>query len=701
MRTNRQLPRGDACTKPAAASKSIEWRWLLAGLVPVIGLIAAYAASAASPSPDAVTFGSNTTPTGGVYTLDHAIGFNVLDAATLDPKTGRVTLIGHRDPSYGREQIPYLEHLAVFLEHPTPRFKLEAAQGSVAPLKEFFRGPVGNRIIEAYGQLYASGAPNADVTKLLELPVGAGEAAVAQAVLQATGTSQRQPSTVDAMRDALIRSWNSSNGLAVPSTGIESTFGLGYNVRPDYIAIDPNSLVARVMFEADYLGKGLLYAPKIESSVPGYVTDFAYALQDQSGTESTGRVDAERVWFSVGNLNLAQSPDRNTLETRSTSMRVNIRTFEQDESLLAESSANEKPSGYEARLTAIYPELERKYPVLHELAECAKVAAVARWLSARKTHLRMPKAGRTRWSGPESVPGRLNAVLYIPRGHGPTAKTLTLRVELSAEGGVSLDTSRFPIPTDASVVDLSTTRVAAPPNIPNAPGAPVAWVKSAGTVGGMGYQAASVAMEDLRDAPNDTSVGTLQPFPQGVPQQQFPSGSRPPPGSVTNPQTQLNSVANSSTGAAGAAMYYDSKGDAMLGFDTAGVNSGAPSVTVAAPFGAPATAVPDAIRKNPIYQALVNSMQQRHDQENQVNQQIDQVQHSIDTAPPEEKGDLQIQKMNLKQKESYLKSQDAMDTFKISTFNVNTNVTSAATTQSSPGAAPPPPPPPAAAAPGP
>lgn len=662
--------------------------------------IATKSTAGTSPTADAVAR-SIVRPASGLYVLDRAIGFNVLDAATLDPRTGRVTLVGHRDPRYGAGQIPYLEHLAVFLEYPKPRFKLEAAQGSVAPLKEFFRGPVGTRIIEAYGQLYASGEPNADVRQLLELPSGADEAVVAKAVLQTTGASQHDPSTVDAMRDALIRSWNSSNGLAVPPSGIESTFGLGYNVSPKYIEIDPDSLVARVMLEADYLGKGLLNAPELESSVPGYITDFAFALQDQNGAKSLGRVDAERVWFSVGDLNLAQSPEGNTLETRGASMRINIRTFEQDSSFLGDSSANEKPSAYEARLTAIYPELELEYPVLHELAECAKVGAVARWLGARKPGLRMPTAGRTSWSGPESVPGILHAVLYIPHGREPTSTKLILRVELSADGGVSLDTSRFRVATDASVLDLSKTPVAAPPNIPNAPGAPVAWVKSVGTVGDLGYQSASVAMEDLRDAPNDTSPSRLQPFPQGAPQQQFPTESKPKPGSITNPQIQLNSVANSSPGAAAAAMYYDAKGNAMLGFDTAGVNSGAPSVIVAAPSGAPVAGVPPGVQASAAYQALVKSIQQRRDQENQVNQQINQVKQGIDSAPPEQKGDLQVQLVNLKQKQSNLTAQDNMDSLKMSTFNVNTNVTSAATTQSSSGAAPPPPPPPPAAAPAP
>ena len=76
---------------------------------------------------------------GGVYQLDSVLAFNVLDAAAIDPATGRITLVGHRDPQFGGPQIPYLEHLAELLDNPAPEFSLNWTPESQPRVEALFR----------------------------------------------------------------------------------------------------------------------------------------------------------------------------------------------------------------------------------------------------------------------------------------------------------------------------------------------------------------------------------------------------------------------------------------------------------------------------------------------------------------------------------------------------------------------------------
>ena len=77
--------------------------------------------------------------TGGIYRLDSDLDFNVLDAIAIDPATGRITLVGHKDPQFGGPQIPYLEHLAELLDHPSPEFSLNWTPDSQPRVEGLFR----------------------------------------------------------------------------------------------------------------------------------------------------------------------------------------------------------------------------------------------------------------------------------------------------------------------------------------------------------------------------------------------------------------------------------------------------------------------------------------------------------------------------------------------------------------------------------
>jgi hypothetical protein len=133
-------------------------------------LILSQMAVAVVPTPYAPPPGAIDQPPSGLYVLDQAISFNVLDAVAIDTETGAITLFGHRDRRYGNAQIPYFDLLATFTDYPRPRFNLMPTPDSVRMSRNFFKGEYGDRILNAFGQLYSSGEANQDVRLLLGVP---------------------------------------------------------------------------------------------------------------------------------------------------------------------------------------------------------------------------------------------------------------------------------------------------------------------------------------------------------------------------------------------------------------------------------------------------------------------------------------------------------------------------------------------------
>src|SRR5436189_1002606 len=90
-----------------------------------------------------------------VYDLDNEITFNVLDQVEYDPKTGKIALIGHHDPSYGDDRAPYLQYLATLLDSPSPDFSLEwtsASEARVDELHNRLRSPAeARKLIAEWG----------------------------------------------------------------------------------------------------------------------------------------------------------------------------------------------------------------------------------------------------------------------------------------------------------------------------------------------------------------------------------------------------------------------------------------------------------------------------------------------------------------------------------------------------------------------
>ncbi len=64
------------------------------------------------------------TAAGGIYKLDDANAFNVLDSVYYDTASSQLSLVGHYDKRFGGANTPYLQHLAILLKSPKPEFSL-------------------------------------------------------------------------------------------------------------------------------------------------------------------------------------------------------------------------------------------------------------------------------------------------------------------------------------------------------------------------------------------------------------------------------------------------------------------------------------------------------------------------------------------------------------------------------------------------
>lgn len=225
------------------------------------------------------------------------------------------------------------------------------------------------------------------------------------------------------LREAMQRLLKKQDEIVMPVSMVESTLGMAPMVVPTYIGVDRNSQLARVMFEADYLGKFMTHMPELKDSVPGYQTEYAYYRKNgvKGGASGTGSAHHYRMWISVGSIDMAQSLGGNTLEIRDLKMRFNIRDV----------GGGESPSavgGYERLLTSLYDGFSREYHVLHELREAAKLAAVSQWIKSKRPDFRLPRNGQLRWQGPDRLPGVVN-LIWSPN---------SIKVTMTAMGGVSL-----------------------------------------------------------------------------------------------------------------------------------------------------------------------------------------------------------------------------------------------------------------------
>ncbi len=266
---------------------------------------------------------------------------------------------------------------------------------------------------------------------------------------------------------ALRNLFNRLDEVIIPASLAEALLGVAPQVHPRYIGMRSDTLLARVMFEADYLAKAIVEMPDLSKRITAYQTQFVFYGKHPATRSPMGRSITQRLWISIDRVPLVQSPNGHTLSIGDVDMRFNIADV--PSAVQGGSSSTESANGYGEFLTSLYDDLAAEFPVLHELREAAKLAAVSRWLRARWPDFRLPANGQSRWQGPETLDGVVY-LMWEPQG---------ARVQIAAVGGISMVPPIGPsgpvnaltvsqaIPTDTSVVDLSQSNLTVVPAIYN------------------------------------------------------------------------------------------------------------------------------------------------------------------------------------------------------------------------------------------
>jgi hypothetical protein len=319
----------------------------------------------------------------------------------------------------------------------------------------------------------------------------------------------------------LDRAFSQPGGVQIGPDLIHEVFGVRPEMRPEYRGVAEHSLLARAMFEGDYIGKQLLDRVDLKHKIPAYRTAFEFERIHPEFHRAEGSF---HMWISVAHIDMAQSPSGTTLEFRDVRMRFNIREYGPDRKDLPN-----KPGGYEELLTSIYDALAQEYPTLHELREAAKLAAAAVWTRRKSPALHLPAAGRISWAGPGIVPG----LVYVYLAAGATAASV--KPTVIARGGVSLvpvsltpfdwKTPKDPFPTGSDVLDLG------PVLRERAASAPAVAAPSAGGPAGLALPRIGKTADAIVDGKR-LNVGSILIPSEGVPEKlkvaEKPGGSRPP-----------------------------------------------------------------------------------------------------------------------------------------------------------------------------
>jgi len=256
---------------------------------------------------------------------------------------------------------------------------------------------------------------------------------------------------------ALRKIMNRRDEVLIPASLANTHLGVRPEVKPRYIGLASDTLLARTLFEADYLGKSLIEMPDLRKRISRYQTQFVFYGKDRSLRSPMGKSITQRLWISIDRAPITQSPDGHSLSIGDVSMKFNIAD-------VANGGAR-GAGGYDQLLTSLYDDLAGEFPVLHELREAAKLAAASRWLQARWPDFNLPSNGQARWQGPAKLPG-IVYLMWEPKG---------ARVQIAAVGGVSMvppigpsgpvnaQTVSTAVPSDTSVVDLSKSSLTVTP----------------------------------------------------------------------------------------------------------------------------------------------------------------------------------------------------------------------------------------------
>lgn len=248
------------------------------------------------------------------------------------------------------------------------------------------------------------------------------------------------------LKESLRTALHKNDQITLPVGVLDESANFSPQVQPRYINIPPDSELARLFIEADYVAKAIIHRPDLSERIPAYKTEYAFTGDRPGRVEET----TNRLWMEPARVDVYRSSDNSTLRFGRTEMRINI-------GRAIGGGSERRDDGYGQFLTGLYDDLAGEFTQLHELREVAKLAIVARWLNSVKPGFRLPTEGRARLSPPATLEGFVTLIWSPQR----------IKVSLIAPGGIDFnvppigpsgpvfpDRQTVNVPIDTSVVDM-------------------------------------------------------------------------------------------------------------------------------------------------------------------------------------------------------------------------------------------------------
>jgi hypothetical protein len=228
------------------------------------------------------------------------------------------------------------------------------------------------------------------------------------------------------------------DGMPFSNEMIRLVYGiLPYRVNLEFKNVNPASHLARVLYEADYVGKTIDMSQQLFRTLPGHRT-----IGEMAAELPPGLAVEFMMTFVPGEIVLYASGDGAEVAFGESRIGMNSRTQvlpgtkapSREESGMVE----EKASAYARQFNDRYEEYAREYPPLHALREAAKILALAKWLAEKNVRIRTETAAAPDWIPPAQIPAIIDFTMkFTPEGTVNGSQKYVFSNQLRVHGGVN------------------------------------------------------------------------------------------------------------------------------------------------------------------------------------------------------------------------------------------------------------------------
>lgn len=233
--------------------------------------------------------------------------------------------------------------------------------------------------------------------------------------------------------------WREGSKLGGAPSSVNAKAGeMGLNmVRIESYNNDPNSQLARIMYEADYALKAH-GSTDLFANIPGYMTFAERFSRADAQVSSTDFSFNSRLWFEPRRVEMEASSDKSLVTFGMAAIELNSA-----QDITASSPDDKKTFGrvfaeIAKHVNENFDSYAVAMPAFHSLREASKVIALARWLRQNRIVVDLDAVRQERWNNPKTIQGwSFREFEYFrPKAEGSYGQH-SFRVKTRWTGGVS------------------------------------------------------------------------------------------------------------------------------------------------------------------------------------------------------------------------------------------------------------------------